>query len=115
MNEVLFDALLVLSSLHSSTTGLSRATLKVNVTMALTGIALGSQHSSRTCLVRDLTMRYTLSLYRVGADRYILNPTRVELTSKLWKGVQENVEINYDILETLLDSAYDILECLEKY
>jgi len=58
---------------------------------------------------------YPLFLYRVGADHYILNPTRVELTSKPWKGVQEDIEINYDVLETLLDLAYDILEYLEKY
>lgn len=58
---------------------------------------------------------YPLFLYRVGADHYILNPTRVELTSKPWKDIQENVEINYDILETLLDLAYETLEYVEKY
>ena len=58
---------------------------------------------------------YSFFLYRVGADHYILNPTRVELNSKSWKGVQEDAEINYDVLETLLDLAYGILEYLEKY
>ncbi len=58
---------------------------------------------------------YPLFLYRVGADHYILNPTTVVLLSKPWKGVQENVEINYDVLEMLLESAYDILDYLEKH
>ena len=60
-------------------------------------------------------MQYPLFLYRVAADHYILNPTRAELADKPWKGVQENVEINYDVLETLLNLAYDILKYLEKY
>lgn len=58
---------------------------------------------------------YPIFLYRVSADHYVLNPTRVVLLSRPWKGTQENVEINYNVLVTLLDLAYDILEYLEKY
>jgi len=58
---------------------------------------------------------YPIFLYRVGADHYILNPTRVELTSKPWKGEQDDVKICYHALEKLIDLAYDILEYLENY
>jgi len=58
---------------------------------------------------------YPLFLYRVGADHYVLNPTEVELQSRPWKGVRDYVEISYDILEKLLESAFDILDYLEKH
>ena len=58
---------------------------------------------------------YTIYLYRVAADHYALNPTKVVLTSKPWKKEEKEVEINYDALEMVLESAYDILEHLENY
>jgi hypothetical protein len=58
---------------------------------------------------------YTLYLYRVAADHYALNPTKVVLTSKPWKDVEKEVEINDKVLEIVLESAYDILEYLEEY
>lgn len=58
---------------------------------------------------------YTIYLYRVAADHYTLNPTKVVLTSKPWKKEEKEVEINYDALEMVLESAYDILEHLENY
>jgi len=112
----LFDTLLVLSSLHSSTTGPSRATLKVNVAIALMGDSFRLSTFFENLLSKGLDYAiYPLFLYRVGADHYIPNPTTVVLLSKPWKDVQENVEINYDVLEMLLESAYDILDYLEKH
>ncbi|MCE4610580.1 MAG: hypothetical protein F7B17_01250 [Desulfurococcales archaeon] len=58
---------------------------------------------------------YPLFLYRVGADHYILNPTRVVLLTKPWKGREEDVEINVKILDRILELSYEILEELEKY
>ncbi len=58
---------------------------------------------------------YTIYLYRVAADHYTLNPTKVVLTSKPWKEEEKEVEINNVALEMILESAYDILEYLEKY
>lgn len=58
---------------------------------------------------------YILYLYRVAADHYTLNPTKVILTSDPWKGDEREVEINNTVLERVLASAYDILKYLEKY
>lgn len=58
---------------------------------------------------------YTSYLYRVAVDHYALNPTKVVLTTRPWKGVEEEVEINDDALRKILESAYEILEALEKY
>lgn len=58
---------------------------------------------------------YTIYLYRVAVDHYTLNPTKVVLTSKPWKREEKEVEINDVALEMVLESAYDILEYLEKY
>jgi len=58
---------------------------------------------------------YTIHLYRVAVDHYTLNPTKVELTGRPWRGKMEDVEINDTILEIVLKSAFDILEYLEKY
>ena len=58
---------------------------------------------------------YTIYLYRVAVDHYTLNPTKVILTSKPWKEEEKEVEINDAALKMVLDSAYNILEYLEKY
>ena len=58
---------------------------------------------------------FTIYLYRVAADHYTLNPTKVVLRSRPWKDVVKDVEINDTALEMVLDSACDILEYLEKY
>ncbi len=58
---------------------------------------------------------YTIYLYRVAVDHYTLNPAKVVLTSKPWKKEEKEVEINDVALEIVLESAYDILEYLEKY
>ena len=65
----------------------------------------------RNCLDRET---YTLYVYRVGADHYVLNPTKVKLYNDPWKGAEEDVEINYDALSKSISSAYAILEFLEK-
>lgn len=57
---------------------------------------------------------YPIFLYRVAADHYVLNPTRVELLTRPWKSLQENIEINYEVLDKLLRLAYEVLEYLEK-
>ena len=58
---------------------------------------------------------YTIYLYRVTADHYTLNPTKVVLTSKPWKGEEREIEINDTALKIMLESAHDILEHIEKY
>ena len=58
---------------------------------------------------------FTIYLYRVAADHYTLNPTKVVLRSRPWKDVAKDVEINDRALEMVLESARDILEYLEKY
>jgi len=58
---------------------------------------------------------YTIYLYRVAVDHYTLNPTKIVLTSKPWREEEKEVEINNVALEMVLESAYDILEYLEKY
>ncbi len=58
---------------------------------------------------------YTVYLYRVAADHYTLNPTKVKLTSRPWRGEEKEVEIDEMVLERVLESARDILEDLEKY
>ena len=58
---------------------------------------------------------YTIYLYRVAADHYTLNPTKVVLTSKPWKEDERKIEINDAALKIVLESAHDILEYLEKY
>ena len=58
---------------------------------------------------------FTIYLYRVAADHYTLNPTKVVLRSKPWKDVAKDVEINDTALKMVLESARDILEYLEKY
>ena len=58
---------------------------------------------------------FTIYLYRVAADHYTLNPTKVVLRSRPWKDVAKDVEINDTVLEVVLDSARDILEYLERY
>lgn len=58
---------------------------------------------------------YTIYLYRVAVDHYTLNPTKVVLSSKPWKEEEKEVEIDDAALEMVLESAYDILEHLEKY
>ena len=52
-------------------------------------------------------------LYRAGADTLI--PTEVVLRGEPWKDVTKEVEVNDIALEIVLESARDILECLEKY
>jgi len=58
---------------------------------------------------------YTIYLYRVAADHYALNPTKVMLTSKPWKDREEEVEINIETLKKVLEAAGDILRVLEQY
>ena len=58
---------------------------------------------------------YILFLYRVAADHYALNPTKVVLASKPWKGREEEVIIDEVVLRKALESAYDILDYLEKH
>ena len=58
---------------------------------------------------------YTLFLYRVVADHYALNPTRVILTSRPWKNMEEEVIIDDKALRKALESAYDVLDYLEKH
>jgi len=58
---------------------------------------------------------YTIYLYRVAVDHYTLNPTKIVLTSRPWRGEEKEVEINNVALEMVLKSAYDIIEYLEKY
>jgi len=53
--------------------------------------------------------------YRVAADHYALNPTKVVLASKPWKGREEEVIIDEVVLRKALESAYDILDYLEKH
>jgi len=58
---------------------------------------------------------YTIYLYRVAADHYVLNPTKVALTSKPWKGKEMDVEISEEALKRVLEAACDILNMLEQY
>ena len=57
---------------------------------------------------------YIIYLYRVAADHYALNPTKVRLTSHPWKDEEENVEINEHILHRILEASYEILRELEQ-
>lgn len=57
---------------------------------------------------------YTIYLYRVAVDHYTLNPTKVALTSKPWRGQAKEVKIDEAALDKVLESAYDILNHLEK-
>ena len=58
---------------------------------------------------------YAIYLYRVAADHYALNPTRVVLIGKPWKDMEVEIDINHISLEKVLEAADDILEYLEKY
>jgi len=58
---------------------------------------------------------FTIYSRRVAEDHYTLNPTKVELTSQPWNKVKIEVKINDVVLERVLNSAFDILEYLEKY
>jgi len=57
---------------------------------------------------------FPLYLYRVAVDHYTLNPTKVRLTSEPWKNREYNVEFNDLTLRRLIQSAYEILDHLEK-
>ncbi len=58
-------------------------------------------------------MRHNLHLYRVAADHYASNPTKVVLTSRPWRNIEEEVEINDEALRKNLEAAHEILEALE--
>lgn len=88
----------MLSSLRYSITELLKAILKVDAVKDLTKIA-PIPHIFNELLEAGLVHTiYLLYLYRVAADHHILNPTKVELTTKPWKGMQESIEINYGIV-----------------
>lgn len=57
---------------------------------------------------------YPLYLYRVLADHYTLNPTKVILTSRPFKNRQAEVGLSHNTVDNLLRLAYDVLEYLEK-
>ena len=57
---------------------------------------------------------YRIFIYRVAADHYVLNPTKIRIITKPWKDVEIDVEISQDKLVKLLDLAIQILDFLEK-
>ena len=60
-------------------------------------------------LDRDI---YVLYIYRVAADHYVLNPTKVKLYDKVFGGVEE-VTLDDDAARKALEAASNILRYLE--
>ena len=56
---------------------------------------------------------YEIFVHRVAADHYVLNPNRISIWVRPWKGLQDDVEISRDKLSELLVYAYEILDYLE--
>ena len=57
-------------------------------------------------LDRDI---YALYVYRVAADHYTLNPTKVRLYDKIWKGKIEDVLLDEEAVRRILEAATNIL------